>query len=142
MATDVVQRFVEATVSILRANTTIQGLLGRTTGMVRAWGDIAEAQLPVIAYLMVVAGRGGPVGDTRRVQIQFSALVEGDGAAAKCNALLEALELALTQPLYAAAGLDAAPIPGASTRLPGDVEREGPRSLWRADVDMEFMVTK
>lgn len=145
MATDVIQRFVEAAVAVLRAYAPLKAELGRSDRVVTPWQPLDAAPLPVLFYTPVLATQFGGVGDTRVVQVQFTAVADGPGSQAKANAIMEHVENALTQPALAGQSVDAAPRAPWSRRYVapyGTVERDGGRGLSRSDLDATFIITK
>ena len=140
MATDVEQRLREAIRAILGADSGLQTLCGRSTEIVKPLGDIGTVSLPVLGYALITMDEIGGTGDNRSALVQFSAFVEGTGAEATANAMIERVELGLTQPLLAAAGLDAAVL--RRRRYHGPLDREGSRATARSDCDAEIWITK
>lgn len=148
MATDLVERCIEAIVTIVNADSGMQALTGRTTRNLVPWGDIASLEandlvprLPVCAYAVIDASERGGIGDTRDIRLQITAYAAGDNAQAKANAMLERIELGITQPLLFAQSIDAAPIRRTRRGITEEAP-EGIRNLRRADVDLDLYVTK
>lgn len=146
MATDIVQKLLEALVAITRADATLQALLDRADKMVVPWQAIEDVTLPIIFYVPVVAVQHGGSGDTRLVEVQFTAVAQGPNAQGVCNALVERLEQVLTQPALLAQGVDAAPFFPWTRRFVSAwgslITREGGRALARSDLDATFIITK
>ncbi len=139
-ATDVEQRLAEAVVAILTADSGVQTLAGRTTGLVVPQDGIAPAALPCLAYTLAATQEIGGTGDNRRVQLQLVAVAEGAGADSVCRHLMERCEQALSWAAFQAQGLDAAIL--RRRRWPGPpVDGEGTRRLARAALEAEVWVT-
>jgi hypothetical protein len=133
--TDIVQRTSEAVVAMLDTAPDIVALTSRANGNVIPFDDLADAALPVIAYIDVTSAIAGGIGDTRRVILQFTA---AGSTKAVVNALLEAVENNLTTTKFYAAGLDAYMQDFLRRGTPGDTE-EG---YFSADMDVTLIVTK
>lgn len=140
--TDIEQRTIEAVTDILDDDAGVQAITGRTTKNCLPQHSLTQAQLPVLTYFVVGTQEIGGTGDNRLITIQWSAYAEGDGADATARALLERIELGLTQPLMAAKGLDGMPYPGGRRRYPGPIDPEISRALVRLNLDQDFWVTK
>ena len=145
MASDIVQGLLEAVVTILRGDSTIVAELGRSDRVVQPWQSLDATPLPALFYVPVGSVQRGGTGDTRLIEIQFTAIAEGPGSQAKANAIIERVEVALSQPALAGQGVDAAPYAPWSRRfIPpyGTTERDGGRALYRSDLDTTFIITK
>lgn len=143
-ATDVEQRLIEGLVAIVSADAGIRTLCGgRTKQILVPFEDasLLDRDLPVIAYEVTLEQIGG-VGDNRRAGVRFSIVALGAGAAATCRAIAERLELGLTQPLFAAQGLDAAVVPGSWRRVPAPFDRQGTDQFWRTTLECQVWITK
>lgn len=143
--TDIGQKLDEALVAILRADAGIQQLAERTEKLVRPWGEFGGSALPVILYQRVTLEEVGALGDTRRAFYDFTAVAEGEGGRAMVNALIERVEIAITQPALAARGMDAAPM-GIWRRRPLGVREQisGDNTKERVaeQLEAQFLVTK
>lgn len=143
--TDIGQKLDEALTKIVRADASIQQLCERTERLVIPWGDFGTAKLPVVLYQRVDLSERGGLGDTREAIYDFTAVAEGEGGRALANALIERVELAITQPAMAAQGLDASPV-GAWRRRPLGVRDQvgGANTQERVAEQLEarFLVTK
>ena len=133
--TDIIQRTAEALVAILDTDAGVVALTGRANGNIVPFDDSADAPLPIISYIDVTGTIAGGIGDTRRVIVQFT--VAG-GTKAIVNAILEAVENALTTTNFYAVGLDAYMQNFLRRGTPGDTE-EG---YFSADMDVTLIVTK
>lgn len=140
-STDIEQRIVEAVVAILEADAGVQAITGRTLENILPWQDSEALTYPVLLYLVPTINPYGGAGDTRLAEMQITAVADGEGAGATTRALLERVELGLTQPLLAAQSLDAAVI--RSTRRGATPEGStGSRGTTRADIILTIYVTK
>lgn len=140
MATDIEQRCREALTAILDADSGVQALTGRTTRNCVPFGlKSATEKLPVLLLAFVVMTPVGGAGDNRRVRYQLTAVTKGAGADAAANALIERVELAITQPALAAQSLDGWVERMDRRRVPPD---GSPGVEGRADCDVTLIVTK
>lgn len=138
--TDLEDRTARALVAILNADAGVQAITGRTSGNVVAWKNANDAELPVIAFLFLDGEEIGGAGDNRFFNYQLTAIAEGDGARSMTAALMERIELGITEPLLAAQGLDACPLRRRRRSVPEDGEAS--RGIERADIDLTLWVTK
>lgn len=109
-AADMIQRLREAIVEALDIAPAITAITGRASGNLVPWRDIADTQLPLVAFHLLDFPQTGESRDTRDGDVQFTAVADGDDAASVANALLQAVEATLTAPALFAAGVDAAPM--------------------------------
>ena len=140
-ATDLEQRIIEAIVAVLDLDAGVQAITGRLTGNILPWQDSEALTYPVLLYQVPTIDPYGGAGDTRLAEVQLTAVADGEGAGATTRALLERVELGLTQPLLEAQGLDAAVI--RSRRRGATPEGStGSRGTTRADIILTVYVTK
>ena len=133
MATDLLQRVKEAIVAILDTAAGIVAITERPDGNIVPWKDLSDATLPVLAYFIVTANEIGGIGDTRQVDIQFTASASDDSVV---NALLEQVELTFVEPAFAAQNLNA--YVSSRSRQPSPDEED----VQRGDLDISIIVTK
>lgn len=138
--TDIEDRTARALVAILNADAGVQAITGRTRRNLVAWGDVNDAELPVLAYQFIDGEEIGGAGDNRFLNYQITAIADGDGARSMTAALMERIELGITEPLLAAQGLDACPLRRRRRSVP--MEGEASRGTNRADIDLTLWVTK
>lgn len=139
---DIEQRTVEVVTGIVAADLGVATITGRSDKNCIPQSAMVNAALPVITYLVVNHAETGGLGDNRLITIQWSAYADGNGAEAAARALIERLEVGITQPSMAAAGLDGCPMPGGRRRYPGPIDPEDSRGLVRFNMDQDFWVTK
>lgn len=130
-----VQRVRQAIVALIEADVTLQGLLGRSTDMVRTVDQLGDAPLPILVF-------GSPAWDPqgRRMSVPLGAVAEQgvDGPTALTEALLAQLELVLDALGFNAQGVDAVPFP--FDRAPGDIDAEGSPTLTIAEATVTLLV--
>lgn len=140
MSADVLQDVREALVPILRDDVTLRGLCGRISRiavMVSAWDTLP---LPGLTYVIVDAPEVGGDGVRHQVRIQLTAWADGDDSTAMCGQLLVAAQAALSPLALLAHGLDVTM--GRPTRREAPVNAQGARQLARADVDLDWVITR
>ena len=140
---DIGQTIDEAHTSILEASAAIQALTSRPGGpQSLPFRDIGTAVLPVIARFKLAIAEIGGTGDNREVVARFAVFAEGNGAQATARALIEQIELAITQPAYAARNVDACVLPGGRVRDEPEEDPGGERALARSDITLRIWATK
>lgn len=141
---DPLQRLRVALVAIVSASAAMQAIANRVDNLLLAWSNLDVDQLlPATAYDLVGFAQTGKDNDTRAGTVRFSAFAQGNGALATTEAMLEAIELAVTAPALLAQGLDATPVVlhreyPAPEADEGDGVRQGSRGLERADLLMDL----
>lgn len=135
-AVDTIQLVREALVEALDTLPAIAALTGRASGNVVPFKNRDKADVPAIAYHVVVGAPAGGVGECWEVQVQFSAIAEDDDDE-RANKLL-ALVQEYTRPQYLAAN--------AVTPLDAYQKQFTRRGVGedlsaRADLDITFIVT-
>lgn len=138
--TDLEDKAARALVAILGSDAGVQAITGRTTGNVLAWDGYSDAALPVILYQFIDGEEIGGAGDNRFFVYQLTAIAEGDGARSKSAALVERIELGVTEPALAAQGLNACPLRRRRRTVPMDADAS--RGLARSDIDLTLWLTK
>lgn len=121
MATNEVTTLRKAIVALLLADTTLRTITGRTEGFVITWNSIADADRPVITYLMSPSVRTGGSGHRRRIQVLLGAYAQGNGAYDKAEAMTRRAREILTAPNFATQG-------GLHAEVMEAVERAGDES--------------
>lgn len=140
MATDIVQRCTEALTAILDSATGVQAITGRTTrNCVPYQTPAATEKLPVLLLAFLGASERGGIGDTRQMRYQVTAVAKGNGADSIANALMEAVENAVTQPALDASAIDGYVQSRRRYRISPDDE---PGQMGRADLDLTMVVQK
>jgi hypothetical protein len=139
MATDLLQRAREAVVQVLDQHPAVAALTGRLSQNIVAWGSLADATRPVLAYFVVADGLG-PVENARAITVQFAAFA-GAGDEALANELV-----ALVPELITASSLAALPAPFALDAFVESWQRRGaapdPESeAARADLDLTLVAS-
>jgi hypothetical protein len=140
-ATDIEALLNEAIVAVLDIDAGVVAITGRPSGNILPMQDVGTLGLPVLLYLLIDLASNGSAGDTRLALFQFSAIAEGNDAASTTAALMERIELALTEPALAAQGLDACPY-GRPRRRRIAADADASRAVARADMDFTLLVTK
>lgn len=108
MATDTEQKVREAIVTILNAHSGLETVMGRGTGVVVERGAIApDNPLPMLAYDFLGYDEG-----SGRIEVLFSAVADGSGSGAKCRAMLEQVESALTWSAFDGQSVPVVPLSG------------------------------
>jgi hypothetical protein len=95
---DLIERAKIAIVAVLDTHPQIVAITGRSSGNLIPWDAETETDLPVIAYRVTVATRGGAApatGDSREIMFLFSAVAADD---AQSHALLEVIEGGIAPP--------------------------------------------
>lgn len=131
----------EALVAVVNADTTVQGLTGRTSRNLVPWSTVEGIALPVVAYQLVV---DTPLGDgrIRQMQYQLDAFADGNGAGAVVNGLAEALTQGISVTALAAQGCDAVVESVARRVLTPALSAQDPdngRAVQRAILDLTLM---
>jgi hypothetical protein len=130
----------QAIVAIADADTGAGGfyvLVGNKTGRLVRWGDRGMNERPVVALAFGTTTYRSPgEGDRFRIPATFSAFVAGAAGGLE-DRLLDRLVLILTQPAFAARGLNVAPFPRLRRDL-ATLEEGGQRK----DLEMEFWLTR
>jgi hypothetical protein len=102
VATDIVQKVREAIVTILDTHASIVAITGRANGNIVSWDTLADqspTEVPILAYLFVVARKLPADGDTREALFQLTA----DGPKeSQRHELLGVVEQLLDQPAFLA----------------------------------------
>lgn len=140
MSTDLENRLNAALVGALDTDAGVVALTGRASGNLLPMSDIGAAQLPALMYLLLDLTPNGAAGDTRLATYQITAIADGDGAQSMTAALLQRVELAVTEPALRAQGIDACPS-GRPHRRRVPIDSDATRALARADLDFILRVT-
>lgn len=107
MATNEVTSLRNAIVTLLEADSAMQALAGRSTGIVLLWGSIAADQFPVMALLLPSNVRLGGSGHRRRVAVLLGAYASGNGAQDKVEAMTRRAREVLKTAAFATQSLTA-----------------------------------
>lgn len=136
---DPVQDWSEHTVTIVNADSELRTLMGRPTQLIVPWESLnVDGALPIIAYDTVsfkpLASR------QQRLVTQFS--VYG-ASKSVCNRICKRLDDLLKYPMYAALGGEVGRDPAnvADRQWPSADPRQDDAALYRADIDLTFLLT-
>jgi hypothetical protein len=140
MATDIEQLCRNAITAILDADTGIQAITKRATNnCIPFRTGSAPTKLPVLLLAFLTLNPVGGAGDNRRARYQLTAVTKGEGADSVANALMERVEIALSQPNLALQSIDGYVESTSRRRVPPE-DVEG--ITGRADIDVTLIVTK
>ncbi len=137
---DPVQAWAEHTVAIVNADAELRTLMGRTSQLIVPWeAFVVDGALPMIAY-GEVSFVPGSSSRAQRLTAQFAAF---GAVKSVCNTLCARLNTLLRYPAYAARGADIAQDPAslADRRWPPAQARQDDAALYRADIDLTFLLT-
>lgn len=135
---DRIQRWREATVAIVDADTELRTLMGRTSGLILPWDNLTlDGALPIVAYQALAGGGHGYF--PTRVRTQFSVFGPLEST---CNTICARLEAVLRNPAYTARGMDvgrdnASP---PDRQWPGADPRQDDAAVARADIEITFLI--
>lgn len=137
-----------ALVAICGADATLRTIMGRTTDILQPWRDgRLDGQTPRLLYAFTPFRQTPQDNDTRRGRIRVTAVAWGNGAIAKCEAMLDRAEALITAGALDAWGVDAAPLllerdyPGTGDGTSSD-GKEGSRGIERADLLIDLEIQK
>jgi hypothetical protein len=140
MATDIEQLCRNAITAILDADSGIQAITKRTTNNCIPFKTTSTPpDLPVLLLAFVAMNLVGGAGDNRRARYSLTAIAKGQGHDAVCNALIERVEIALSQPNLALQSIDGYVERTERRRVPPENVQSIPG---RADIDVFLIVTK
>lgn len=140
--TDVVELLRQGIRTAVNADTTLHGIMGRTTRLIVPFNNtLQDAEMPVIAYHVVYANEIGGAGDNREVMVQFSVFDEGSTASERIANIIEVLETKFRPAVLVAMGLTDGFV-RRRARRDGDEDPENATARRRADIDHTFWVTK
>lgn len=136
---DPVQAWSEHTVAIVNGDAELRALMGRTVQLIVPWDAfVVDGALPMIAYDTSDFSPGSTQAQRLRVQFAVHGASKGN-----CNTICARLTALLRYPAYAARGADLAQDPAspAVRTWPPAEPRQDDAALYRADIDLTFLLT-
>lgn len=136
---DPVQAWSEHTVALINADSELRTLMGRTTQLVVPWeAFVVDGPVPMIAYAEVAFTGGSSRAE--RLTAQFAVF---GPVKSTCNTICARLKTLLRFPAYAARGADIAQDPATlpDRRWPPAAARQDDAAVYRADIDLTFLLT-